>query len=74
MGELIRIGDKLLIRDDLMEGIEYGCNEINDIMLQYRGNTVTVASFPHPTRQQCHIIEDNGRWFWSIEMFERRVD
>ena len=60
------VGDKVLVRSDLVEGNKYGLY-FNDIMESYRGQVVTI----HQVDADGYRIEnDNRTWVWRDEMFE----
>ena len=70
------IGDKVKIRENLIDNEEYGGCYINDKMIEYSGKTVTIAQVReyhyYDDGVAYHIIEDGGRWVWGSDIFESR--
>lgn len=67
-----KVGDKVRVRTDLTEEHSYfmdSCNFSNtfvDEMSVFAGKLVTIAE----ARSQYRILEDEGSWGWTDEMFE----
>lgn len=66
-------GDKVMIRSDLQEDVDYaeensgnGLNIASD-MLEYAGQVVTIA---HNRQFYYGVEEDDHEWNWSIGMFD----
>ena len=62
-----KVGDKSRVRKDLCRGSEYNDWMVVDVLMEYRGMTVTIADvdFDH-----YHIKEDSVRYAWTDEMLE----
>ena len=73
MEQLISVGDRLLVKDNLIPHERYGCNNFVESMIPLLGEIVTVRSIPNPQRQQCKVEEDASNKSWTIEMFERKI-
>ena len=62
---LYKPGDKVVIRNDLIDGVSYdGVDFVND-MLRHKGKTVTIQSVNMVT----YSLEEFG-YFWNDQMFE----
>lgn len=74
------VGDTVRIRSDLEFGDRYSvevntCYGLLDAsyeMEQFRGKVVTIESIDQK-RGYYRIIEDKGRWNWSIGMFSEYI-
>lgn len=71
-----QIGDKVLIRDDLLEDEPYYNDDqihydtANDSMVEFGGQIATIMRF---TTTGYRINLDNGRWNWMDDMFNGKV-
>ncbi|MBU5487007.1 hypothetical protein KQI77_02360 [Clostridium sp. MSJ-8] len=62
-----KVGDKVKVREDLEVDKKYGNKDFIDLMEQYKGKIVTIASI----ESNYYVIEeDNGTWAWTDEMLE----
>lgn len=62
-----KVGDKVRVREDLEVDKKYGNKDFIDLMEQYKGKIVTIASI----ESNYYVIEeDNGTWAWTDEMLE----
>lgn len=69
-------GDKVVVREDLREGVDYGNNTAVIDMLKFRGKEVTIKR-GFKERENYILEEDDDEWFWTDEMFkeeERRFE
>lgn len=67
-----KVGDRVLIRDDLVECGKYGSNSVAIDMLRFRGRILTIENIS--ACDEYRMLEDT-RWFcWTDEMIERKVD
>lgn len=63
-----KTGEKVYIRNDLIEGICYGDDIVIDEMLEFLGKEVTIAS----GNDSIYLIEEDGQmWSWTEEMFDK---
>lgn len=63
-----KVGDRVIVRDDLVVGYDYdGCNFVSD-MRKFRGTVVTICEVRDWSRRYF-ITEDDENWFWSDPMF-----
>lgn len=61
-----KVGNRVMVRNDLVEGKRYGNDSAVDEMLRFKGKIVTLS------RQffgKFSIEEDAGKWNWTPEMF-----
>ena len=66
-----KVGDKVKVRNDLIEYEKYGSNSFVDSMKKFKGETVTIAEINvGHFCNEYRIFEDNKRWNWTDEMFE----
>jgi hypothetical protein len=63
-----KIGDKVKIRGDLVEHMNYGENTFEDRMLEFLGEEVTIAS-EYIKGYGYNVKEDDGEWGWTKDMF-----
>lgn len=63
----IKIGDRLKLRDDLIEGQQYGNLTLWPPMYDLRGEVFTVKAIR--TYNKIVDVEENA-YGWSFEMFE----
>ena len=65
-----KIGDKVIIREDLEEGKLYGYYSANKDMFPLRGKIVTICDIGY----NFYILkEDIYKWCWTDEMFSEKV-
>lgn len=71
-----KVGDKVLIRDDLLEDETYYDDDeiyhdtVNDSMVLFGGQIATITSI---TSTGYRINLDNSRWNWMDDMFNGKV-
>ena len=65
-----KIGDKVLIREDLEIDKEYGKDFFISEMNFLKGKTVTIINV---VDYKYKIKEDSGKWSWTSEMFSGKV-
>lgn len=66
-----KVGDKVKIREDLVEGKYKGPLYTNDEMAQMAGKTLTIKVIR--LARECYTVEENG-WDWNDEMLEKLPD
>ena len=65
-----KIGDKVIVREDLEEGKLYGYYSVNEDMFPLRGKIVTICDIGY----NFYILkEDIHKWCWTNEMFSGKV-
>ena len=65
-----KIGDKVIIREDLKEGKLYGYYSVNEDMFSLRGKIVTICDIGY----NFYILkEDIHKWCWTDKMFSGKV-
>ena len=65
-----KIGDKVIIREDLEEGKLYGYYSVNEDMFPLRGKIVTICDIGY----NFYILkEDIHKWCWTDKMFSGKV-
>ena len=65
-----KIGDKVIIREDLEEGKLYGYYSVNEDMFSLRGEIVTICDIGY----NFYILkEDIHKWCWTDKMFSGKV-
>ena len=65
-----KIGDKVIIREDLKEGKLYGYYLVNEDMFPLRGKIVTICDIGY----NFYILkEDIHKWCWTDKMFSGKV-
>lgn len=62
------VGDKVLVRKDLICGKEYCSLRVCDEMLAYRGKVATITS-KCTSDNEFRIDLDDGDWFWNVVFF-----
>lgn len=68
------IGDRVLVRDDLIDEEAYdGCTFVYQ-MLEWSGKVVTISHRRNLWGVRYSIIEDDGEWSWSEPMFVSLVE
>ena len=65
-------GDKVVVREDLEVGKEYGRNTVVPEMLKFRGKEVTIKR-EFKEIEEYFIEEDDEEWFWTDEMFKESL-
>ena len=66
-----KVGDKVKVRNDLIEYKRYGSNTFVDSMKEFKGETVTISEINVGYLcNEYHILEDTQKWNWTYEMFE----
>ena len=66
-----KVGDKVRVRNDLIQYERYGSNSFTGSMEKFKGETVTIAETNVGwSCNEYHIFEDNQYWNWTDEMFE----
>lgn len=63
----IKIGDRLKLRDDLIEGQQYGNLTLWPNMYSMRGAVFTVKDISY---YSGNITVEENDCYWSLEMFE----
>lgn len=62
------VGDKVRIRPDLSESVQYGGVGVNEFMTAIKGNYVRII---RKMETSYYISPDNaGQWYWTDEMLE----
>lgn len=65
-----KVGDKVKIREDLIDEECYGASRFVELMEEYKGQTAEII-IAYEADGDGYIIDiDGGVWFWSAEMFE----
>lgn len=65
----LKIGDKVLIRKDLIPDERYGCNTFVDNMTRFSGKEVTILDFSE-RKPQFHVLEEHGIYWYTLEMID----
>lgn len=67
-----KVGDKVRIREDLVEEVNYGGAITVDDMVNMSGDVVTIESVDKISDKGFiyHIVEDYDKYDWTSEMFE----
>lgn len=67
-----KVGDKVRIREDLVEEEDYGGAIIVDDMVNMSGDVVTIESVVQISDKGFiyHIVEDSDKYDWTSAMFE----
>lgn len=69
---MYKVGDIVLVRDDLIPEQSYGGVGFVQGMTHCRGNLVTIRKVLKRdvwSKQNLYFIEEDSRWLWSAEMF-----
>lgn len=67
-----KVGDKVKIREDLIDGKWYGNHTVVVYMLKYKGQDVTIENV---RRDNCYTLkEEDMKFAWTDEMIECKVD
>lgn len=65
-----KVGDKVKIREDLIDEENYGCANFVEPMEEYKGQIAEIT-MTYDDGEDGYLIDiDNGVWYWSAEMFE----
>jgi len=66
-----KVGDKVKIRKDLEEGVQYGSEWFTNLMCKLRGKETTITK----VLSKFYTLKvDDGMWSWSEEMLEPICD
>lgn len=64
-----KVGDKVKIREDLIDEENYGCANFVEPMEEYKGQIAEIT-MTYDDGEDGYLIDiDNGVWYWSAEMF-----
>ncbi len=64
-----KVGDRVKVRKDLVNGKVYGKDIFINKMEKYKGKIVTIKAI---FTNFYEIEEDRGAWYWTDEMFENK--
>lgn len=64
------IGDKVIVREDLISGERYGNDVFTSTMVSFKGKVVTISKV---IGFKYEIEEDDKTWNWTDEMFSGKV-
>ena len=65
-----KIGDKVIVREDLIVGEKYGKDVFTSAMISFKGKVVTINKV---IGLKYEIEEDDKTWNWTDEMFFGKV-
>ena len=65
-----KIGDKVIVREDLISGERYGKDVFTSTMVSFKGKVVTISKV---IGFKYEIEEDDKTWNWTDEMFSGKV-
>lgn len=66
-----KVGDKVKIREDLIDEENYGSANFVEPMEEYKGHTAEIIFTYDDGSEDGYLIDiDGGVWYWSAEMFE----
>ena len=65
-----KIGDKVIVREDLIAGENYGKDVFTSAMVSFKGKVVTISKV---IGFKYEIEEDDKTWNWTDEMFSGKV-
>ena len=65
-----KIGDKVIVREDLIVGEKYGKDVFTSAMISFKGKVVTISKV---IGFKYEIKEDDKTWNWTDEMFSGKV-
>ena len=65
-----KIGDKVIVREDLISGEQYGKDVFTSAMVSFKGKVVTISKV---IGFKYEIEEDDKTWNWTDEMFSGKV-
>lgn len=70
-----KVGQKVIIRDDLIVGKAYGMAEFVVEMQAYEGDEVTIIEAKEFNKHlsDYKIKEDEGQYVWSNKMLKRKL-
>lgn len=69
-----KVGDKVKIREDLIDEENYGCANFVEPMEEYKGQIAEIT-MTYDDGELGYLIDiDNGVWYWSAEMFEEDMN
>ena len=67
---MYKVGDKVKIREDLIDEENYGCANFVEPMEEYKGQIAEIT-MTYDDGEYGYLIDiDGGVWHWSAEMFE----
>ena len=64
-----KVGDKVVVKKQLISGVDYGGFPFVDSMKEYRGKVVTIHEI-NSRVMAYEITEDGGEAYWTDEMLE----
>ena len=64
------LGDEVVIREDLLDGANYGGLTFTNYMNRYKGWTTKIVSVLRPNVYFIKADTDQGHWWWTSQMFE----
>lgn len=64
------IGDKVIVREDLIVGEKYGNDVFTSTMVSFKGKVVTISKV---IGFKYEIEEDDKTWNWTDEMFSGKI-
>lgn len=64
-----KVGDKVKIREDLIDEENYGCANFVEPMEEYKGQIAEITMMYDDGEDGYLIDIDGGVWYWSAEMF-----
>lgn len=70
---MLKVGDKVKVKEDLVRGQRRGSHYyyfIAEAMCKYRGEIVTISKI-NVNEQYLLIEEDDNRWKWTEDMFDK---
>lgn len=69
----MQVGDRVVIKEDLVTDEDYGVDIFLSDMLIYRGQTTTIKNIINKGEQyEWFSLEiDDGIWSWTKEMFDK---
>lgn len=66
-----KVGDKVKIREDLIDEENYGSANFVEPMEEYKGHTAEIIFTYDDGSEDGYLIDiDGGVWYWSAEMFK----
>lgn len=68
-----KVGDKVKIREDLIESEWYGCEYFSCYMKNFLGKVCTISD----VYKDAYILkedEETWKWRWTDEMIEGRIE
>ena len=72
---MYEVGDKVIIRKDLVNTQYYGSNDVASRMMKYRGRVATIVDVLNTFPSKEYLIDlDNQHFAWTPEMFEKGND